>query len=59
LGGNFANYRLGLIDRIGFDQVELIERFAELNTHTREDLLAIAKDYNQKARDLAKAIYGN
>jgi hypothetical protein len=59
LGGNFANYRLGLIDRIGLDQVELLERFAELKTHTREDLLAIAKDYNQKARDLAKVIDGN
>ena len=52
LAGNVVEYRKGLIDRIGLEVVELIERDQTLRRYTREGLQEIARHYNAEARRL-------
>jgi len=54
LGGNEANYRLGLINRYGSGYVEEIEALKiELKDkkYTREELIQITNTYKQKIKD--------
>ena len=56
LAGNHVAYRAGLIQRIGLQNVELIERDSTLRKYTHEGLIEIAKYYNAEARRLAKEV---
>lgn len=55
LSGNVAEYRLGLIQRIGLAAVEALEADQALRRYTIEDLQAIKALYRQKLRDLKRA----
>ncbi|MEJ5039951.1 recombination protein NinG [Pseudomonas sp. B21-036] len=55
LSGNVADYRLGLIQRIGLAAVEALEVDQEPRRYTIEDLQAIKALYRQKLRDLKRA----
>ncbi|MBN4165073.1 recombination protein NinG [Pseudomonas fulva] len=55
LSGNVAEYRLGLIQRIGLAAVEALEADQEPRRYTIEDLQAIKGLYRQKLRDLKRA----
>jgi hypothetical protein len=55
LSGNVAEYRLGLIQRIGLAAVEAIEADHVPRRYTIEDLQAIKALYRQKLRDLKRA----
>ena len=55
LKGNSANYRIGLIARIGLERVEALECDHELNHYSKDDLREIASKYRQ----LAKQLKGN
>ncbi len=55
LSGNVADYRLGLIQRIGLAAVEALEADQEPRRYTIEDLQAIKALYRQKLRDLKRA----
>ena len=52
LAGNHVEYRKGLIERIGLDMVEAIERDQTLRKYTREGLIEIARHYREAARKL-------
>lgn len=54
LGGNYTAYRAGLINRIGLAAIEWIEGHHETPKRSREELMEIAKHYNQKAKELLK-----
>lgn len=54
LSGNVADYRIGLIQRIGLEAVEALERDQSVRRHTIEDLQAIKAMYRQKLRDLKR-----
>lgn len=55
LSGNVAQYRLGLIQRIGLAAVEALEADQAPRRYTIEDLQAIKALYRQKLRDLKRA----
>lgn len=55
LSGNVAEYRLGLIQRIGLVAVEALEADQAPRRYTIEDLQAIKALYRQKLRDLKRA----
>ena len=55
LSGNVAEYRLGLIQRIGLAAVEALEADQAPRRYTIEDLQAIKALYRQKLRDLKRA----
>ncbi|NIE73016.1 ninG protein [Pantoea sp. Ap-967] len=55
LSGNVADYRIGLIKRIGLDAVEALERDQSVRRYTIEDLQAIKALYRQKLKDLRRA----
>lgn len=55
LSGNVAEYRLGLIHRIGLAAVEALEADQAPRRYTIEDLQAIKVLYRQKLRDLKRA----
>ncbi|AIR90509.1 recombination protein NinG [Pseudomonas cremoricolorata] len=55
LSGNVAEYRLGLIQRIGLAAVEALEADQAPRRYTIEDLQAIKATYRQKLRDLKRA----
>jgi hypothetical protein len=55
LAGNHVEYRKGLIERIGYRAVELIESDTTLRKYTREGLIEIAKHYRAEARRLERA----
>ncbi|HEK0905427.1 TPA: recombination protein NinG [Pseudomonas putida] len=55
LSGNVAEYRLGLIQRIGLAAVEALEADQSPRRYTIEDLQAIKALYRQKLRDLKRA----
>ena len=55
LSGNVAEYRLGLIQRIGLAAVEAIEADQAPRRYTIEDLQAIKALYRQKLKDLRRA----
>ena len=52
LGGNYANYRIGLIKRIGLDRVEALECDHTLNHFTKDELRAITDKYKQMTKEL-------
>ncbi|KEY87810.1 recombination protein NinG [Pseudomonas capeferrum] len=55
LSGNVADYRIGLIKRIGLEAVETLERDQSVRRYTIEDLQAIKALYRQKLKDLRRA----
>ncbi|MCO7515730.1 recombination protein NinG [Pseudomonas guariconensis] len=55
LSGNVADYRIGLIKRIGLEAVEALERDQSVRRYTIEDLKAIKALYRQKLKDLRRA----
>ena len=55
LSGNVAEYRQGLIQRIGLAAVEALEADQAPRRYTIEDLQAIKALYRQKLRDLKRA----
>lgn len=55
LSGNVAEYRLGLIQRIGLAAVEALEADQAPRRYTIEDLQAIKALYRQKLRGLKRA----
>jgi hypothetical protein len=54
LSGNVAEYRLGLIQRIGLAAVEALEADQAPRRYTIEDLQAIKALYRQKLKDLRR-----
>ena len=52
LAGNAGVYRKNLIDRIGIERVEQIERDKTLRKYTKDGLREIARHYNAEARKL-------
>lgn len=52
LGGNYANYRIGLIKRIGLERVEALECDHKLHHYTKDDLRDIEKTYKNKLKML-------
>lgn len=54
LSGNVAEYRLGLIQRIGLAAVEALETDQAPRRYTIEDLQAIKALYRQKLRELRR-----
>lgn len=55
LSGNAIDYRIGLIKRIGRDEVELLEADQSVRKYTIEDLKAITAEYRAKTRELKRA----
>jgi hypothetical protein len=54
LSGNHAEYRKGLIERIGLHAVERIEADQTVRKYTKEGLIELARHYNAEARRLKK-----
>ena len=52
LSGNAANYRIGLVKRIGLERVEALECDHKLNHYTKDDLREIEATYKQKLKSL-------
>jgi glutaredoxin-related protein len=52
LSGNAANYRIGLVKRIGLERVEALECDHKLNHYTKDDLRAIEATYKAKLQHL-------
>lgn len=55
LSGNVADYRIGLIQRIGQEAVEALERDQSVRRYTIEDLQVIKTLYRQKLKELRRA----
>jgi len=58
LAGNVANYRNGLIERIGLSSVEELESDQTQKNYTIDDLKEIKAKYKALARELERAING-
>jgi hypothetical protein len=56
LGGNFSNYRIGLIARIGQNKLEWLEGPHPVQKYSRDDLRDIADKYRAAANQLHKMI---
>jgi hypothetical protein len=54
LSGNIVEYRRGLIERIGIDQVEWLEGNHEAKKYTIEEIKAIKAEYTHKAKEVVK-----
>lgn len=54
LSGNIANYRIGLLQKIGADRLARLEGPHEPKKYTIEDLIAIKKEYQLKTKLLRK-----
>lgn len=54
LGGNHVEYRKGLIERVGLQEVERLERDQTVRKYTKEGLQEIARYYKAEARRLLK-----
>lgn len=52
LAGNIVNYRKGLIERIGIEEVEKLESDKEPRHYTKDELREIAKLYRDKIKAL-------
>lgn len=52
LSGNVADYRVGLIKRIGQDRVDALESNNETVKYSVDELWQIEKDYKQKLKEL-------
>lgn len=55
LSGNAVDYRIGLIERIGLEEVEALEADQAPRKYTLEDLKRIKAEYREKARALKRA----
>lgn len=55
LSGNLVNYRIGLIARIGVDQVESLESDHAPKHYAISDLEAIAAEYTSKRKELERS----
>lgn len=54
LGGNYANYRIGLIKRIGLERVEALECDHTLPHYSKDDLREIATKYKAMTKEISK-----
>ena len=54
LGGNYSEYRKGLIERIGINRVERLDNDNEVRKFSREYLIRIKKIFAKRARHLKK-----
>ncbi|MFY1028368.1 recombination protein NinG, partial [Actinobacillus seminis] len=54
LGGNYQQFRLGLIDRLGVEKVEAIEKDQRARHYSKEDLRRIKRIFNKKCKFLEK-----
>lgn len=54
LGGNYHEYRAGLVERLGLEKVKLIESDNRSRHYSDDDLRRIKKIFNQKARKLGR-----
>lgn len=54
LAGNAVDYRIGLIARIGLARVEALEADNAPKKWTRDELIAITKEYRAKLRELKR-----
>lgn len=52
LSGNAANYRIGLVKRIGLERVEALEGDHKLHHYSKDDLREIEKIYKEKLKNL-------
>jgi hypothetical protein len=52
--GNAADYRIGLIARIGLAEVEALEADQAPRKYTRDELIQIAQTYRAKAREIER-----
>lgn len=55
LAGNHVAYRMGLVERIGSQAVDMLERDNTLRKYTHEGLIEIARYYNDEAKRLIGA----
>lgn len=55
LSGNAVDYRIGLIARIGLQEVEALEADQSIRKYTIDDLKAIKAEYRAKTRELKRA----
>ncbi|HDR1925715.1 TPA: recombination protein NinG [Pasteurella multocida] len=53
-GGNYHQFRIGLIERLGVEKVEQIEADQRPRHYSKDDLRRIKKIFNKKARMLEK-----
>jgi hypothetical protein len=54
LAGNAIDYRMGLIQRIGLEQVEALETDNEPRKWQRDELLSIIKEFKERLRELKR-----
>ncbi|MBN6069427.1 recombination protein NinG [Aggregatibacter actinomycetemcomitans] len=54
LGGNYQQFRIGLIDRIGVEKVEEIEADQYSRNYSKDDLRRIKQIFNKKCRLIEK-----
>lgn len=55
LSGNAVDYRIGLIARIGLQEVEALEADQSVRKYTIDDLKTIKRRYREKTRELKRA----
>ena len=58
LSGNAIDYRINLINKIGIDQVELLEGPQEPKRYRRDDILSIKTKYKAKVKELTVKLEG-
>jgi hypothetical protein len=58
LSGNAIDYRINLINKIGIEQVELLEGPQEPKRYRRDDIIAIKAKYKAKAKELTIKLEG-
>jgi hypothetical protein len=54
LGGNYSEYRKGLIERIGLERVERLENDNQVRRYDRDYLIRIKQIFAKRARHLKK-----
>lgn len=59
LAGNAANYRIGLIERIGLERVEALEADKEIRKWSAQELIEIADIYKNKIKELKRIDNGS
>ena len=55
LSGNAINYRIGLIEKIGLERVEILERDNVPRKYTKEGLIEIKKQYQKMTKEIKNA----
>lgn len=56
LSGNAVDYRIGLIARIGQEEVDALEADQSIRKYTIEEIKAIKAEYRAKTRELKRAV---